>query len=52
MSMAAESVSIFLIWPALSAAIVVVVVLIGCWRLIVRRRRRIRRGNLRSRLFK
>lgn len=48
----AERVSALLIWPALSAGITVVMVLIGGARLIESRRRRIRRGNLRSRLFK
>jgi membrane protein YdbS with pleckstrin-like domain len=52
---AEASVNELLIWPALSAGIVVVVVLIGVVGLtkrLVRRRRSIRRGNLKSRLFK
>ncbi len=47
-----ERVSAILIWPALSAGITAVMLLIGGWRLIERGRVRIRRGNLRSRLFK
>ncbi len=41
-----------LIWPALSTGVAVMMVLIWGMRLIERRRARIRRGNLRSRLFK
>jgi hypothetical protein len=41
-----------LIWPAVSAGITAVMLLIGGVRLIERRHARIRRGNLRSRLFK
>jgi hypothetical protein len=50
--MAEAGVSDLLIWPAVAGALFVVVTLIGSARLIQRRRRRIRRGNLRSRLFK
>jgi hypothetical protein len=41
-----------LIWPALSAGVTTVMMLIGALRLIERRHARIRRGNLRSRLLK
>ncbi len=41
-----------LIWPALSTGVTAVMMLIGGMRLIERRQARIRRGNLRSRLFK
>ncbi len=41
-----------LIWPALSAGVTAVMMLIGGVRLIERRQACIRRGNLRSRLFK
>jgi hypothetical protein len=48
----AERMSDFLIWPALSACVTALMMLFVGVRLIERRQARIRRGNLRSRLFK